>query len=78
MDARYRYIPMEGKPLVRLCRALCLKWTWCFGAITIFGFFFFFFFFGVTGLNPGLCTCKTSSLLLQPQLQSILLLLFWG
>jgi hypothetical protein len=40
-----------------------------------FFFFFFFFFFAVW--TSGLCTCKTGTLQLEPQLQSILLHLFW-
>jgi hypothetical protein len=41
-------------------------------------FYLFFFFFGWDwGLNSGACACKASALMLDPQLQSILLWLFW-
>jgi hypothetical protein len=39
--------------------------------------FFFFFNWRDWGLNWGLCACKAGTLLLEPQLQSILLWLFW-
>jgi hypothetical protein len=37
----------------------------------------FFFLGGGWGLNSGLCACKVGTLPLEPQLQSILLCLFW-